>query len=114
LDESSDLAIAVVFFDTTDGEHLLDYDARLLRNGNVEAAPITLSRLARISAAGGKRQDALSSWFPVAGPRLFRHANGRVWLDVLTTAATPEQHNSPHFVVYERTEVTNYLRKPAR
>ncbi len=114
LDESSDLAIAVVFFDTTDGEHLLDYDARLLRNGNVEAAPIMLSRLARITAAGGKRQDALSSWFPVAGPRLFRHANGRVWLDVLTTVATPEQHNSPHFVVYERTEVTNYLRKPAR
>ena len=43
-----------------------------------------------------------------------RDANGRVWLDVLTTVATPERHKSPHLVVYERTEVTNYLRKPAR
>ena len=114
LDESGDLAIAVVFFDTTDGEHLLDYDARLLRGGNIEGTPIVLSRLARMTAVGGKQKEALSSWFPVAGPRLFRHANGRVWLDVLTTVATPEQHKSPHFVVYERTEVTNYLRKTTR
>jgi len=113
-DESGDLAIAVVFFDTTDGEQLLDYDARVLRSGNVEAAPIVLSRLARMTSAGGKRQEALRSWFPIAAPRLFRHANGRVWLDVLTTVATPEPHKSPHLVVYERTEVTNYLGKPAR
>jgi hypothetical protein len=86
----------------------------VLRSGKVEAAPIVLSRLARMTSAGGKRQEALSSWFPIAGPRLFRHPNGRVWLDVLTTVATPEQHKSPHLVVYERTEVTNYLRKPAR
>ena len=113
-DDNGDLALAVIFFDTTDGEHLLDYDARLLRNGNVEGAPIVLSRLARTTASGERRRDALSSWFPVAGPRLFRHANGRVWLDVLTTVAAPEQHKSPHVVVYERTEVTPYLRKATR
>ena len=54
LDESGDVAIAAVFFDTTDGEHLLDYDARILRNGSVEGASIVLSQLARITAAGEK------------------------------------------------------------
>jgi hypothetical protein len=111
LNATGDVAVALVFFDTTDGEHLLDYDARILRSGNVEGAPIVLSRLARITAAGGRQKEALSSWFPVVGPRLFRHPNGRVWLDVLTTVAVPEHHQSPHLVVYHRTEVTNYLGK---
>ena len=73
-----------------------------------------LSRLARMTAAAGKEKTALSSWFPVAAPRLFRHANGRIWLDVLTTAAVPEEHKAPHLVIYTRTEVTSYLKSVKR
>ena len=109
--DTGDLAVAVVFYDTTDGERLLDYDARIIRNGTLDATPVLLSRLARDTAAGGNQKEALSSWFPVAGPILFRHPNGGLWLDVLTTVAVPEHHKSPHLIVYQGIELTNYLRK---
>jgi hypothetical protein len=104
-DESSDGALALVFYDTTRGEHLLDYDARVLRGGNIEGPAIALSQLARLSSAAGK-DEALSSWFPVAGPRLFRDGAGRLWLDILATVATPGKNQSAHLVVYQRAEVS--------
>jgi hypothetical protein len=104
LDDAGNLAVAVVFFDTTRGHHVLDVDARLIRNGKVEGAPIVLSRLARLPGAGAKSQG-LSSWFPVANPRLFRRAAGDIWLDVLSTVVPPEHHKSPTYVIYQRVEL---------
>jgi hypothetical protein len=93
-----------VFFDTTRGGHMLDVDARLIRNRKVEGAPIPLSRLARLPEIGGKSQR-MSSWFPVANPRIFRRAAGDMWLDALSTAVPPEHHKSPSYVIYQRLEL---------
>ena len=94
----------MVFFDTTQGQHVLDVDARLIRNGKVEGAPIAISRLARLADSGGKSQS-LSTWFPVANPRLFRSSSGEMWLDVLSTAVPPAHHKSANYVIYQRVEL---------
>jgi hypothetical protein len=86
----------------------------ILQNGNIVGAPIVLPGLARTAAAAAREKSALSSWLPVAGPKLFRHRNGRVWLDVLTTAAVSEEPKWPHLIVYQRTEVTSYFRSIRR
>lgn len=81
-----------------------------MRGGRVAGAPLPLSRMARTALDAGRPGDALSTWFPTAAPRLHRDARGRVWLDVLHTAATPECHRSPHLVIYQRLDVTEALR----
>lgn len=113
LDETGTLAVAVVFFDTTRGGHMLDVDARLIRNRKVEGAPIPLSRLARLPETDGKSQR-MSSWFPVANPRIFRRAAGDMWLDVLSTAVPPEHHKSPSYVIYQRFDLTKFVSKSGR
>jgi hypothetical protein len=104
VDDTGNLVAAVVFFDTTRGAHVLDVDARLIRGAKVEGESIPLSRLARLSDAAGKSQG-MSSWFPVANPRLFRRPAGDLWLDVLSTAVPPEHHKSPSYVIYQRVEL---------
>ena len=105
-----DLALAVLFFQVTDAPpEVFDSAARLVRRGVVEGPPIPLSRAARRAIDAGRPQDALSTWFPSAAPRLFRHPNGRAWLDVLHTGETPKAHNSPHYVIYQRHDVTDAL-----
>jgi len=83
---------------------VLDVDARLIRNGKIDGAPITISRLARLTDSGGKSQG-MSTWFPVANPRLFRPSSGEMWLDVLSTAVPPAHHKSANYVIYQRIEV---------
>jgi hypothetical protein len=92
---------------------MLDVDARLIRNRKVEGAPIPLSRLARLPETGGKSQR-MSSWFPVANPRIFRRAAGDMWLDVLSTAVPPEHHKSPNYVIYQRFDLTKFVSKSSR
>jgi hypothetical protein len=113
VDPQGDATIAVVFFDRSHGNHILDFDGRVLRNGVLQGGPIGITRLARTDAVDDHRlQNALSAWFPTAAPRLFHDSNGRVWLDVLYTAATPERDNLVHIIVYARHEVTGVLRQP--
>ena len=113
LDPEGDLALAVVFFQIgRGGRYIFDSEAIPVRGGVVAGPPIALSRLARIAAEAGRLEHALSAWFPVAGPRLFRHARGRVWLDVLQTAETPRA-DAPNYIVYQRQEVTDLLGGPA-
>jgi hypothetical protein len=110
-DASTKLALAVVFFETTPGhpgvpgdtgDEIFDSVLRVVRDGALMGAPIELTAMAR---------HGMSTWFPCAGPRLFRHANGRAWLDVLQTTTTPRESNDPfHFIVYQRHEVTDLLR----
>jgi hypothetical protein len=73
---------------------MLDVDARLIRNRKVEGAPIPLSRLARLPETGGKSQR-MSSWFPVANPRIFRRAAGDMWLDFYRRRYRPSTTNLP-------------------
>jgi hypothetical protein len=113
LDDTGNLVVAVVFFDTTRGGHVLDVDARLIRNAKVEGAAIPLSRLAGLPDAGGKSQS-MSSWFPVANPRIFQRAEGDMWLDVLSTAVPPEHHKSPNYVIYQRFDLTKFVSKSGR
>ena len=112
VDDEADLVLAVVFFATDrhlfSQSQLFDSAVRVVRGGRVEGPPIPLSTLSGLGRASGSR-EALSTWFPSAGPRLFRPANGRAWLDVLHTVVTPAHHNSPYYIVYQRREVTSLL-----
>jgi hypothetical protein len=114
LDAESDTVVAVVFFDYQDQSHeVFDSDALLLRKGRLIGAPIPLSRNAKTALDAKRPDDALATWFASAAPRLYRAADGRVWLDVLYTAQTPEGHGSPHYVIYQRREVTDLLKSSA-
>lgn len=111
LDPPSDTVVAVVFFDNQDQSHeAFDSDFLLLRGGRVVGGPIALSRNAKAAIDANRGDDALASWFATAAPRLYRPATGRVWLDVLFTAQTPERHGSPHYVIYQRRDVTDVLK----
>lgn len=115
LDPESDTVVAVVFFDYQDQNHeAFDSDALLLRGGKVVGAPIPLSRNAKAAIDAHRGDDATASWFATAAPRLYRPSGGRVWLDVLYTAQTPERHGSPHYVIYLRRELTDALKAGAR
>ena len=110
-DAESDTVVAVVFFDYQDQSHeTYDSDALLLRGGRLVGRPIALSRNARTAIDAKRGDDALATWFAIAAPRLYRQADGRVWLDVLYTAQTPERHGSPHYVIYQRREITESLK----
>ena len=115
LDPDTDTVVAVVFFDYQDQSHeAFDSDVMLLRGGKVVGAPIMLSRNAKTAIDANRADDALATWFATAAPRLYRPAGGRVWLDVLYTAQTPERHGSPHYVIYLRREVTDLFKSGAR
>lgn len=110
-DPETDTVAAVVFFDNQDQSHeAFDSDVLLLRGGKVIGAPIVLSRNAKTAIDTKRGDDALATWFATAAPRLYRQADGRVWLDVLYTAQTPERHGSPHYVIYQRRELTDQLK----
>lgn len=111
VDAEADLAIAVLFYQVAGtAAEIFDSTARVLRGGVLEGTPIPLSRMARTARDARRPQDAMSTWFPSAGPRLFRHANGRAWLDVLSAVETPPKHKAPYFVIYQAHEVTDLLR----
>jgi hypothetical protein len=113
LDPDTDTVVAVVFFDYQDQSHeAFDSDVVLLRGGKAVGSPIVLSRNAKAAIDANHGDDALATWFATAAPRLYRPPDGRVWLDVLYTAQTPERHASPHYVIYQRLELTDAL-KPA-
>ena len=110
MDPDTDTVLAVVFFELTDlPREIFDSDVVVLRAGRVVGEPLALSRTARTALGSGRAGDALSTWFPCAAPRLFRHAGGRVWLDVLQTKEPPNRHKSRHYVVYQRLDVTDLL-----
>jgi len=110
-DPDTDTVAAVVFFDYQDQSHeAFDSDVVLLRGGKVVGAPIALVRNAKTAIDANHAADALATWFATAAPRLYRPADGRVWLDVLYTAQTPERHGSPHYVIYQRRELTDQLK----
>jgi hypothetical protein len=111
VDPTGDAIVSVVFFGVApDGRYVFDTAARLLRAGRLVGPPIPLSGLARAAFTGGQPQEAPSVWFPVAAPRLHRGSDGRVWLDVLQTVATPSRQRSVHYVVYQRRELTELFR----
>ncbi len=111
-DALTKLAFTVVFFETTPGHPGVPGDAgdqvfnsifRIVRDGVLEGVPIELTSMA---------QYGMSTWFPCAAPRLFHHANGRAWLDVLQTTTTPKRNDEPFFfIIYQRQDVTDLLQK---
>jgi hypothetical protein len=114
MDPAADGVVATVFFETPDlPRGVFDSDAVLLRSGRIAAPPVALSRMAETALRQGKTADALSAWFPTAAPHLFRSPDGRVWLDVLYTAHTPEPHQSSSYVIYQRRDITELV-NPAR
>jgi hypothetical protein len=111
VDPESDAVAAVVFFEHEDlPREVFDSDALILRSGKLIGTPIALSQGAKAALEAGRPRDALSTWFPSAAPRLYRQADGRVWLDVLYTAETPQRHGSPHYLIYLRRDITDQLR----
>ena len=111
LDPTTDTVVAVVFFDNQDQSHeAFDADALLLRGGKIVGKPIPLTRNAKAAIDANRGDDALATWFTTPAPRVFRQADGRAWLDVLYTAQTPERHNSPHYVIYLRHDLTDSLK----
>jgi hypothetical protein len=107
-----DVVVALVFFELRDyPREIFDSDAVIVRGGIVEGPPIPLSQMARRAA---RWQDALGNWFPSAAPRLHRSKDGRVWLDTLQVAETPERHASPHPVVYQGLDLTDRMARESR
>jgi hypothetical protein len=111
-DALTKLVFPVVFFETTPGHPGVPGDTgdqvfnsifRIVRDGILEGVPIELTSMA---------QYGMSTWFPCAAPRLFHHANGRTWLDVLQTTTTPKKNDDPfYFIIYQRREVTDLLQR---
>jgi hypothetical protein len=110
VDPVEDLVVPVFFADVASGKFGSMF--RAVRAGRIEGAPVMLSTTATDVVARGRPDDALSVWFPCPGSQLTRVA-GRVWLDVLQTAATPASHASPHIVVYQSVDVTDLARRTA-
>ncbi len=82
---------------------------RVIRNGAMEGEPVEISQSIALD---------INTWFPCACPRLYRHPNGRVWLDVLQTAITDAYgysrfHGAPPYVItYQAYEVTSLIYAP--
>jgi hypothetical protein len=111
IDPSSDVVVAVVFFEHLDlPREVFDSDAVILRSGHLAGPPIELSRNATTAFNAQRPRDALSTWFPSAAPRLYHERDGRVWLDVLYTAETPERLHSYHYLIYLRRDITDLVR----
>jgi hypothetical protein len=103
----SDAVVALVFFELRGyPREIFDSDAVIIRDGAVEGPPIPVSQLARRAK---RWEDALGNWFPSAAPRIHRQADGRLWLDTLQVAETPERHGAPHPVVYQGIDLTDRL-----
>jgi hypothetical protein len=107
VDPAGDLVLPVFFVDMAkSGRAAFDSVMRIVRAGRVEGPPLSLSGTARAALDSGRAHDALSVWFPTPAPRVARATDGRVWLDVVHTAATPSAHKSPHLIIHQRVEIT--------
>jgi hypothetical protein len=109
VDPVEDLVVPVFFTDLAGASGVFGSMMRVSRSGKIDGPPRALSAIGREALAQGHRDQALSVWFPTPASRLSR-AGGRIWLDILHTAATPEGHASPHFVVYQPVDVTDIAR----
>jgi hypothetical protein len=107
-----DAVVALVFFELRGyPREVFDSDAVIVRGGVVEDPPIPVSQMARRAK---RPEEALGNWFPSTAPRLHRQPDGRVWLDTLQVAETPEAHGAAHPVVYQRIDLTQRLARPPR
>lgn len=107
-----DAVVALVFFELRGyPREIFDSDAVIVRDGAVDGAPIPVSQMARRAK---RPADALGNWFPSTAPRVHRQPDGRLWLDTLQVAETPEAHGAAHPVVYQRIDVTERLARSAR
>jgi hypothetical protein len=102
VDPRSDRVVAVIFYQVAGaGSQVFDSEAHVLQGDALASAPIPLSQMARMAVEAGRPDDAPSTWFPSAGPRLFHRHDGSVWLDVLSTVATPDAHKAPYLIVFQ-------------
>ena len=102
VDASSQLAVPVLFYDTS-ASYEFDSNFKLMRDGAWDGEPaVSLTTM----AADG---HGLSTWFPCVAPRLFTHTNGRVWLDVVATD-WPADASSDMLIVHQRRDMTPFLR----
>ncbi|MBN1810177.1 MAG: hypothetical protein JW909_14020 [Planctomycetes bacterium] len=102
VDAASNLALAVPFYNTLPTESEYGYQSffRVLRGGDMEGDPVELS----LAASAG-----LCTWDTCTGSRVYRHPNGRAWLDVLQNEMTPAGHASPYVITYQHYEITDLL-----
>ena len=114
VDTDGDVAFALTFADLTQNLDLkMDSMARMLRGGRLQGAPVALSTRAAAALAQGRPEAALAAWFPMAAPRLYVAAPGRVWLDVLQNLV-PHSDNADSYIVYQRVDVSALVAEPAR
>lgn len=112
LTPDGDGVVALVFFELRGyPREIFDSDAVIVRDGVVDGPPIPVSQMARRAK---RWEDALGNWFPSTAPRIHRQPDGRLWLDTLQVAETPERHRSAHPVVYQGIDITDRLVRPSR
>jgi len=77
----------------------------VIRNGAfIDGGKIDLSDSAGLGIA---------TWWPDAGSKLYRHPNGRAWLDVVQAMDTQDGSNLA-YIIYQRREVTSFLLSATR
>jgi hypothetical protein len=105
VDAPSKLAITVPFYNTFPLESDFGYQSvfEALRNGVLEGDSVELSRAS---------EQSMATWDTCTGARIFRHPNGRGWLDVLQDEMTPAADASPYIITYQHYEVTSLLPGP--
>lgn len=85
----------------------LDSALRILRDGDfIDGALRGTERYIRLSDAA---TWPMSTWWPTAAPRLFRHPSGRVWLDVLQSMVHKASSDDFALIVHQRYEVTGVV-----
>ncbi|MGH7145585.1 MAG: DNRLRE domain-containing protein [Planctomycetota bacterium] len=104
---NSNLVLAVTMFNpdintdqTTEGMSF-DSSLEVIRNGHYDGNQTQLSDVG---------QYGMSTWFPSANPSIYRHPNGRAWLDIVRCDRTPAADTAGNYiVVYQRHEISDLL-----
>jgi hypothetical protein len=82
----------------------------LFRDGKPLAPELPVTRFAEASIVAGEPENALSAWFPGLAPSLVRGGgDGRVWADILL-ALSPTGVPAPTLIVWDRVDLTNWLK----
>jgi hypothetical protein len=87
-----------------------DSELHLLRDGKSLAPELPVTRFAEASIITGEPGQALSAWFPGLAPALVGGGgDGRVWADILL-ALSPTGVPAPTLIVWERLDLTAWLK----
>jgi hypothetical protein len=105
-----DRALTLVFHVLRVGHQDRGFDSELglFRDGRSLVAALPVTRFSEDSIVSGEPGNALTAWFPGAAPTLVR-SDGKVWADILL-ALTPTGVPTPTLIVWQRLDLTNWLK----